>query len=161
MTLHVLKHHADKYVSYTFLERGSDERQYCSPGMDLPIVSLMRSKYGAYSEYHTSLDNLAFISSEGLQGSFEALQKCLVILENNYHPKIRTLCEPQLGKRGLYPSLSDKNVHNKVYNIVNFLAYADGNNDLIDIAEKINVSALELIPLMKDLGEHGLLELLD
>ena len=82
--LYALNKYIKKFEYYDFLERGSDERQFCSKGIDLPVCSIMRSKYGTYPEYHTSLDNLKFISGKGLYGSFQILKKVLEILEINF-----------------------------------------------------------------------------
>lgn len=148
---HVLKHYAPSFKQYSFLERGSDERQYCAPGVDLPICSIMRSKYCEYPEYHTSLDNLAFISPEGLQGSYDILCKCLLLLENNYTYKTNVYCEPQLGKRNLYPTLSTKSSSAQVRTMMNLIAYADGSRDLLGIAEVIGENAFALIELIREL----------
>jgi aminopeptidase-like protein len=158
VALHVLSHHAPDFKPYTFLERGSDERQYCSPGVDLPVCSIMRSKYDTYPEYHTSLDDLSLISAEGLKGGFEVLRKCISLLEANNIYRCTVPCEPQLGKRGLYPSLSTKETYAEVLNIVNLLAYADGTEDLLAIAERIGVYFEDLIPLVDKLTAAGLLE---
>lgn len=148
---HVLRHRVGNYRSYSYLDRGSDERQYYSPGVDLPVCSVMRSKYGEYPEYHTSLDDLSLISPEGLLGAFHVLQDCLQILEANL--KYRTLqpCQPQLGKRGLYPSLSTRASGAMVKTMMDFLAHCDGEHDLLDAADKIGVPALELVPLAQRL----------
>ena len=99
--LNILKNNSDKFKIYEFIKSGSDERRYNAPGVDLPIGSLMRSKYGEYKEYHTSLDNLKFISEIGFQKSFETYLKIFTLIENNFKYKIKTICEPNLGKRDL------------------------------------------------------------
>jgi aminopeptidase-like protein len=158
VTRHVIKHHYPECVTYSFLERGSDERQYCSPGVDLPVVSLMRSKYGTYPEYHTSLDDLSLISPQGLAGAFGALQRCLALIEAN--ATYRTTCagEPQLGRRGLYPTLSQRGSGLEVKAMLNILAYADGERDLIALAECIGLPAEDCLPTVERLLQEGLLE---
>ncbi len=140
IALHVLKHTHPDFVRYSYLDRGSDERQYCSPGVDLPIASVMRTKYGKYKQYHTSLDDLNYISAEGLNGAYEVLQQCLECIEKNEIYRTTTLCEPKMDKRNLRQTLGagvklDKNFKN----IMDVLVYADGKNDLLTIAEKLNV----------------------
>lgn len=155
---HVLRHHAPDFKAYSFLERGSDERQYCSPGIDLPVVSIMRSKYGQYPEYHTSLDNLGLISPKGLAGGYEAIRKCLLLLENNRTWKTSVLCEPQMGKRGLYSTIGTKNLDRSVRDMMNFLTYADGSRDLLQLAETINLPAWELYAIVDKLSNAKLLQ---
>ncbi|MDB9768779.1 DUF4910 domain-containing protein [Candidatus Pelagibacter ubique] len=155
---HVLKWTDPDYVSYLWLNRGSDERQYCAPGIDLPIASILRTKYGQYPEYHTSLDNLDdVVTPKGLDGGYWALRRALGLLEKNRVYKIKVLCEPQLGKRGLYPNLSTKNTGEKVMKTLNFLSYCDGEHSLIDIAEKINIPAWDLYELIETLISHDLI----
>lgn len=154
----VLRDHAPGYTTYSFLERGSDERQYNAPGVDLPVCSICRSKYGEYPEYHTSADNLSLISPEGLQGALDVYRKCLRGLEYNRKYRVSCLCEPQLGKRGLYPTTSYKGSADSVRDMMNFIAYADGKTDLIDISDVIHAPLDELIPLVDKLTEVGLLE---
>jgi aminopeptidase-like protein len=83
VALHVLKNMDTNFKRYSWLDRGSDERQYCAPGIDLPVVSMMRSKYGAYPEYHTSLDDLNFVTPSGLEGGYRIHQDAIEILEKN------------------------------------------------------------------------------
>jgi len=153
---HVLDRHAGDYRHYSFLDRGSDERQYCAPGIDLPVCSILRSKYGEYPEYHTSLDDLALISPEGLAGAYGALKGCLEVLEANRVWRTTTLCEPQLGKRGLYPTLSTKASGRSVRTLTNILAYADGSRDLIGLAETIGEDARDCAAILKTLADAGL-----
>ncbi len=158
--LNILKNNYKKFQLYEFCKSGSDERRYNAPGVDLPIGSLMRSKYGEYKEYHTSLDNLKFISKDGFQKSFEIYVKILTLLENNFKYKIKTICEPNLGKRNLYPLVSkwpDPEKYKEIENLLNFISYADGKNDLIFIADKLGISGLELIEIVENLKKKNLL----
>ena len=146
------------YSNYSFLQRGSDERQYNAPGVELPVVCFCRSKFDVYPEYHTSADDLKLISPAGFQGSFDVMTEVIQALEHNACYKMTVCCEPQLGKRGLYPTLSQKNSYDKVETMMNFIAYADGKMDLVDISDTIHVPINELIPLVDKLTETGLLE---
>ena len=155
---HVLSHLHPGFKQYSFLDRRSDERQYCSPGVNLPVATIMRSKYGAYPEYHTSLDNLDFISPEGLAGGYEVVKLCIECLEKNLSYKTNILCEPQLGKHGLYPTLSTKASQGVVRDMMNLIAYCDGTNDLLTIAEMINVPMWTLFDLIDQLIEKQVIE---
>ena len=155
--LHVLKHLHPDFVRHTYLDRGSDERQYCAPGVDLPVASVMRSKYGTYPEYHTSLDDLTLVTPSGLQGAYEVLCKCVECIEADERLEVTMLCEPQLGKRGLYPTLSTKQSGAQVRDMMNLIAYCDGTRTLLEIAEKVNVPMWNLIPIAEMLKSQGLL----
>ena len=155
---HVLKHIDSSFIQYSWLDRGSDERQYCAPGADLPIATIMRSKYGEYPEYHTSLDILgSVVTEDGLAGGFRALQTALSIIELNFYPVVTTIGEPQLGKRGLYPNMSQKGSADSVRTMMNMISYSDGIKSLLEIAEIIDVPFMELFELTKPLVEAGLL----
>ena len=155
---HVLKWVCPQFVNYGWNDRGSDERQYCSAGVDLPIASIMRTKYGEYPEYHTSLDNLSdVVTPQGLAGGYEALRLALELLERNDYFTANILCEPNMGKRGLYPTLSTKESGKSVRLMMNFLSYCDGKHSLLDIADKNHVPAWELYDIVDTLTEHGLI----
>ncbi len=159
---HVLKNLCQQYVSYRWSDRGSDERQYCSPGIDLPIASIMRTKYGKYDEYHTSLDDLVnVVTPDGLEGGFNALWKAIEALENNCYPRVDVLCEPQLSKRGLYPTLSTKSSGAEVRLMMDLITWSDGKRSLIDIADLCNAPVWELYPILEKLCEHKLMTKLD
>ena len=105
---HTLKAIDKNYIEYKWSDRGSDERQYCAPLVDLPVASIMRTKYGMYDEYHTSLDDIEnVVTPGGLEGGYRSVRLCIEGLENNYYPLVNILGEPQMGKRGLYPSISN------------------------------------------------------
>ena len=114
----------------------------------------MRTKYAEYEEYHTSLDNLDYISADGLGGAYDVYIRIIELLENNYIYKANIFCEPQLGKRGLYPTTSTKETHEIVADQMNFLAYCDGSLDLVDIANIINTPAWKLYDIVAKLSEH-------
>jgi aminopeptidase-like protein len=157
----VLKYHYPEYKTYSFLKRGSDEREYCAPGIDLPVCGVCRTKYGVYPEYHTSADNMDFISPEGLNGAYQLMVKVINALEYNYHYKVLCKGEPQLGKRGLYPTISQKGSYDSVLAMKDLLAYSDGRNDLIGISEIINQPVDVLIPIINKMMDNNLLEALE
>ena len=97
-----------KYKVYSFLKRGSDERQFNSPGVDLKISSIFRTKYGEYPEYHTSLDNFNLVTLKGILGGYKVAKEAIKILQQKIIPRNKIICEPHMGKRGLYPTISKK-----------------------------------------------------
>lgn len=153
---HVLHHSLDTFTSYEFTQRGSDERQYCSPRVNLPVVSIMRSKYHEYSEYHTSADNMSFISQEALAESVEIYRRCVQVLEVNGVPVTTTIGEPQLSSRGLYPSTGGQVDQTLVSDILNVTAYADGKLDVLQISDLIRRPAWLVAPAVSLLQQHNL-----
>ena len=161
---HTLKWIDKNYKKYSWLDRGGDERQYCSPGIDLPVATIMRSKGGEYPEYHTSLDNLKnVVTPKGLNGSFNAIKKIIESLEFNCYPKTLHLCEPQLSKRNLYPSISNlSKTENYTYEIrlmKDLISLSDGKGSLIEIAEKCNVPIWDFYPIVKKLEKNKIIKI--
>ncbi len=146
---------------FSFLERGSDERQYCYPGIDLPVAGFCRTKYGSYKEYHTSGDNLKIINKKGFEGSFKVLKNIIDAFELGIFPINKIKCEPQLSKRNLYLSTSNKkNYFNKVINRrLNLLAYADGKKNIFEISKILNEPLDKIIDELRLLKKKGLLKL--
>ena len=155
----VLHFHYPEYKRYSFLYRGSDERQYCSPLVALPLCAICRSKYEEYPEYHTSADNLELVTPSGLQGAYDVYRKCIDLIENNAYYKTTIFCEPQLGKRGLYPTLSRKGSINDTRKMTAFIAYADGKHDLIEISNMVKIEASSLFPIIDTLLHNGIIKL--
>ena len=156
-----------KYKKYSFLERGSDERQYNSPGIDLPIASIFRTKYGKYPEYHTSLDDFNLVTLKGISGGYKVAKTAITLLLEKIIPKNNVLCEPQMGKRNLRPNISIKNKYTNLSgaagtpsllskNLMNFLQYADGKNDLKNISKIIKTNYKTTFQLYKILIKYKL-----
>lgn len=156
--MNVLNYRGHAFSEYSFLDRGSDERQYCSPKVGLPLVCFCRSKFGEFPEYHTSADNMRFVSPAGFQGAYEVMTEVIDALEYNEKYSVKITCEVQLGKRDLMPTISKKGIYDEIYSITRFLAYADGRNDLIDISNRIKVPVKELIEIVNKLKEKDLFE---
>ena len=116
----------------------------------------MRTKYGAYREYHTSLDDLDFVTPAGLQGGFALVRDCIAELESSTYIKTPKKGEPQLGKRGLYHTMHARTVADEVLLRTHILAYADGSYSLADIAEITQRPVSEIELLATELMEHGL-----
>ena len=154
---HILPTLSPSFVRHSFLERASDERQYGSPLVDLPLVSLSRTKYGCYEEYHTSLDNFDVVTATGLEGGFNMISSCIQTAESNRTYIARFPCEPQLGKRGLYPTLGGGKVSASVDVLLNVLSYCDGETDLLTLAEICGLSIFDVADAAKTLEEHGLI----
>jgi aminopeptidase-like protein len=145
-------------VFYSYLDRGSDERQYCMPGVDLPMISLMRTKYGSYPQYHTSLDDLTFVTPTGLQGGLDLVRDCITEFEHTDYYRATVLGEPQLGRRGLYHAIHARTVADVVLLRTHVLAYSDGQHSAADIAEVVGLPESDVLEIVDELVEHGLLE---
>ena len=150
---------SDRPVFYSFLDRGSDERHYCAPGIDLPLISLMRTRYGTYAEYHTSLDDLEHVvTPSGLAGGFGLVHDCIASLEESDYCRAVIPGEPQLGKRGLYHTMHARTVADEVLTRTHVLAYCDGQHSMADIADLLGRSEDEVRLLLNELINHGLVE---
>ncbi|WP_139453124.1 DUF4910 domain-containing protein [Campylobacter armoricus] len=156
VALYTLKN-KENFKRFSFIDRGSDERQYCSPLVNLPVVCICRTRFGDYKEYHTSKDDLNFISEKGLQGGLKAMQEIIMNLEINEIYKNTIFCEPNLGKRGLYHTINTSSTNSQIPLSCNFLAYCDGKNDILDIADKLNLQAYEIKELIEKLKENELI----
>jgi aminopeptidase-like protein len=156
---HVLKHSGQDYEIVDFSPYGYDERQYGSPGFDLPVGCLMRTPHGRYPEYHTSADDLAFVRPESLADSFGKFLAVLNILENNRtYLNLNPKCEPQLGKRGLYRLMGgDLETGFDQMSMLWVLNLSDGGHSLLDIAERAGYEFNMIKNAAKALRENGLL----
>lgn len=130
-----------KVKNYSFLTRGSDERQYCSPLVDLPVCGFSRSKYSEFKEYHTDKDNLEYVSEKGLENSFDVMKTIIDAFENCYLAKSKIICEPMLSKRKLHPTISVKGGYpESVILRRDIIAYSDGKKNIFQISKILNKS---------------------
>jgi len=161
--VNILKHSGSAYQVREFDPYGHDERQYCSPGLNLPVGCLSRSPHGEFPEYHTSSDNLDFVRAEYLSESFD---RCLSVLElldrNRRYVNQNPMCEPQLGKRGLYRMMGggqDGGVEELP--LLWVLNLSDGDHSLLDISDRSGLRFDALKRAADALLQHGLLKVLD
>lgn len=138
----VLKEKNISFKKYSWLDRGSDERQYCSPHVNLPIVSLMKTKYGVYPEYHTSLDTIGkVLTYKGLKQSLGLYKYLIKKIEKTVIPITAFPCEPFLTKYKLIDTVGGKKkINMNTRNILNFYSYSDGTNSIEDICDLIKIS---------------------
>ena len=167
----VLSQHCGEFKRYSFLHRGSDERQYCAPHIRLPLASICRSKYGEYPEYHSSADDLeSVVTPAGLQGAYDVYLQCIQRIEQldtpplapvrasqPGNPRINCLCEPQLGKRGLYHTLSQRDSYLDTRLLTNVIAYCDGSNSVAQIADIVGADIAQCESILKLLSKQNLL----
>ena len=147
----------DSAKLYSYLYRGSDERTYCAPGIDLPLISLMRTRYGHYRGYHTSLDDLSLVTATGLQGGLDLVRECIQALEVNEYYETQVLGEAQLGRRGLYHTFHAKSVDEDILLRTHVMAYADGYHSVVDMAILFGLPVMAVSAVIEELVEHGLL----
>lgn len=158
LVLHVLRHMNKEHKVVEFFPTGSDERQYSSPGFNLPMGSLMRTMYGTNPEYHTSLDNLEFVTADSMLETLAAYVNVLYCLEHNvFLENLKPFGEPFLSKYNLYHSLGgQKQQRDYTRKLRYLLNFSDGDNDLLDIAERLGIPLWEFEGCMRDVQEVGL-----
>lgn len=163
ITLHQMDQLAGGFRRYSYLDRASDERQWCSPGADLPVCSVMRTKYAEYPEYHTSLDTVGrVVTADGLAGGYALMANILTTLERNHRYRTCLPGEPQLGTRGLYPTVSTKKWdYLPVFKLMGAIGFMDGELDTIEIAELAGLRASEVASIGEGLLEHGVVRIVD
>jgi aminopeptidase-like protein len=155
---HVLRHHGESPKILEFSPYGYDERQYCSPGFNLPVGCLMRSVWGTFPEYHTSADDLEFIRPAQLAASLRVCAALLDVLEGNRRYKsLNPFCEPQLGKRNLYRSSGGEAIGEEINARLWVLNFSDGEHSLLDIAERSGLTFATIRDAAELLHQSGLL----
>jgi aminopeptidase-like protein len=158
--IHALNHSGLSPVIEDFYPYGYDERQYCSPGFNLPVGLFSRSKFGAIPEYHTSADNLDFIRADALGESYRLINETIGAIEaNRTYLNTSPKGEPQLGKRGLYGAIGGaKDAAAANMAMLWILNQSDGTNSLLDIAERARLPFAVIQRTAKLLADHGLLK---
>ncbi|MFZ0882075.1 MAG: DUF4910 domain-containing protein, partial [Candidatus Acidiferrales bacterium] len=156
---HVLTHYTKSAEILEFSPYGYDERQYCSPGFNLPVGCLMRSVWGSFPEYHTSADNLEFIHPLELAESLRICAATLDVLEyNQQYCNLNPYCEPQLGRRNLYRSVGGESIGPEINARLWVLNLSDGEHSLLDIAERSGIPFALISDAADVLLQNGLLK---
>lgn len=158
---HVLRHCGEPSEVLEFSPYGYDERQYCSPGFNLPVGCLMRSVWGTFPEYHTSADDLDFIQATALARSLHTCLAIVNVLENNRrYINQNPCCEPQLGKRNLYRPMGGESIGQEINARLWVLNLSDGEHSLLDIAERSDIPFSAIVEATELLEQSGLLSLI-
>ena len=149
-----------RYKKFSFLKRGSDERQFNHPGVNLPVATICRTKFLEYPEYHTSLDNFDLVTQKGVNGGFKVVKKAIQNIQKKIIPICKVICEPKLSKNKLHKNLSIKSNFNYRSNtklLLSFLQYCDGTNDLENIEKILDLKKKEVFSLYKICKENNYL----
>jgi len=153
-----LKQSGGRYDVREFSPYGYDERQFCSPGFNLPVGRLSRTPHGEYPEYHTSADDLSLVTPEALADSLSVCARILFTLEHNRtYINQNPRCEPQLGKRGLYRAMGGTDAKSQELAMLWVLNLSDGTHSLLDIAERAQLPFKAVYDAAALLLEHSLL----
>ncbi|MBV8216079.1 MAG: DUF4910 domain-containing protein [Verrucomicrobia bacterium] len=157
---HVLAHSGNEFNILDFAPYGYDERQYCSPGINLPVGCFMRTPNGCYPEYHTSADDLSLVTPTALGESLVQLLRVIRVLEENRpYLNLNPTCEPQLGRRGLYRQMGGaKDRAMLEMAMLWVLNFSDGEHDLLDIAVRSGIPFEQISQATQSLREAGLLD---
>jgi aminopeptidase-like protein len=154
----VLATNRQPHEAIDFFPYGYDERQYNSPGFRMPIGSLMRGRHGQFPEYHTSDDNLTFVSGERMAESLGVLSAIVHMLDRNRTMRnLQPYGEPQLGSRGLYGALGGTNIADAQLAMLWVLNLSDGEHSLFDISERADLEFDAVVRTAEVLEQHGLL----
>ncbi len=158
MMAHLLAHSPEPHRVIEFTPTGYDERQYCSPGFNLPVGCLMRTPHGEFPEYHTSADNPEFVRPAQLEGALNlCLRLCDVIEQNRTYVNLRPKCEPQLGRHGLYRTVGGASAESAELARLWVLNLSDGGHTLLDMAERSGLPFEAVARAARELERHGLL----
>lgn len=157
--VHVLRNSGEPFEVRDFSPQGYDERQYCSPGFDLPVGSLTRTPHGCFPEYHTSADDLELVRPEALAGSLRTYLSVLRVLEENRRClNLNPKCEPQLGRRGLYGAPGEARSAGRELAMLWTLNLSDGRHTLLDVAERAGLPFPLVGEAARALMREGLLK---
>jgi aminopeptidase-like protein len=155
---YVLEQSGHRFAIQEFSPFGYDERQYCSPGFNLPVGLFMRTPHGKFAEYHSSADNLDFVRADALRDTLEKAIATVDVIENNgYHLNQKPFCEPKLGDYGLYSAMGGLSPPDYQMALLWVLNMSDGHNSLLDIGEKSKLPWAMVKQAVAALTEAGLL----